>query len=162
MISFMKISRFTHSPNNTGTEPASWENFSRVYIQKWNCWSQGMIIFPSQIVLHHFLLHPTLQEHSHSTGVLIFANAMGMKWYLIVLTFISLITKQAESHFMCFCLLQVSPAVNFLFMSSAHVLNWEIGLLLIDQILALGLFPVTCTINIFSKSIPCLFKFCLQ
>lgn len=28
----MKIPQFIHSPNNTGTEHASWENYSRVHI----------------------------------------------------------------------------------------------------------------------------------
>ena len=64
----------------------------------------------------------------------LFSNLRGVKWYL-VLIYISLITNEVKHLFVDLLVIQVSPSVNCLFVSYAHLVFCQIPCLFLKAIL---------------------------
>lgn len=104
----IKIPQCIHSPNNTGAEHASWESLQGTHpeVELPDTGYDNLPIpscFPDRCIIVFCTKHcGSILTYQHQmSGILIFANAMDMKWYLIVLTYISLIIKLFQFPILC-------------------------------------------------------------
>lgn len=113
-----------------------WNNFSKAYTQRWNCWVTGSallnfttycqmalqtdlsVIHPPRCII--VLIVPHFYQPLVLSGFSIFAICIAVKLYLsVILIYISMITNEIKHYIRCFCVWFSSP-INFLLILFAH------------------------------------------
>lgn len=148
-----------------------WNNFSKAYTQRWNCWVTGSALLNfttyCQMALqtHLSVIHPPrciivlIVPHFYQplvlSGFSIFANCIAVKWYLsVILIYISMITNEIKHSIGCFWLYGFHlPLISYWYY--LLILWWICCLFLIIHLFLCLIAPVRLSIsNTESWSLP--------